>query len=129
MINNKTGVIQVDCKNQKIDLQAFGGVKYVWFDGVKELNNTDEISVIDSGNYHVYVTDNNNCKSSSSITIKKDISKPKVSISNNTGGNQIDCINQSISLTATGGSIYVWSDGYKNIGYNDHIIISDSGTI
>jgi len=128
VINNKTGVIQVDCKNQKIDLQAFGGVKYVWFDGVKELNNTDEISVIDSGNYHVYVTDNNNCKSSSSITIKKDISKPKVSISNNTGGNQIDCINQSISLTATGGSIYVWSDGYKNIGYNDHIIISDSGT-
>ena len=44
---------------------------------------------------------------SATITVKQ---TPDAGITNNTGVMQIDCTNQSISLTATGGDTYAWSN-------------------
>ena len=128
LIDNISRVTQLDCINQSINLTASGGVKYYWTDGTNKLNEKNEITIVDSGDYHVFAIDNNNCKSSSNITITKDLSKPIVSITNNTGVTQIDCLNSNISLTAAGGINYIWYDSGSIIGNTNQISISEAGT-
>ncbi len=88
----------------------------------------DALSVSDAGTYIVTVTGSNGCTDTESISITKDITAPTVGITNNTGVTQIDCINTSISLTATGGGTYSWSDGTSTVSSVAGLTISDDGT-
>jgi gliding motility-associated-like protein len=109
-ITNNTSVTQIDCTNPSISLTATGGVSYSWSDGVSTSLGANLLVNV-AGTYTVTATAANGCTDTEVLVITKDISAPTAGITNNTGVTQIDCTNPSISLTATGGASYSWSDG------------------
>jgi hypothetical protein len=125
-ITNNTGVTQIDCTNPSISLTATGGATYSWSDGVTTSLGAN-LLVNDAGSYMLTATAVNGCTDTEVLTITKDISVPTAGITNNTGVTQIDYTNPSISLTATGGASYSWSDGVTTtLGAN--LLVNDAGT-
>ena len=59
--------------------------------------------------YSVTVTDANSCSASANVTVTVN-PLPEVGITNNTGTAEITCSTTEISLLATGGTTYVWSN-------------------
>ncbi len=127
-ITNNTGTTEVNCINTSIGLTATGGGTYSWSDGTSTVGSVAGLSVTDAGNYTVMVTGSNGCTDTETISITKDITVPTAGITNNTGVTQIDCINTSISLTATGGGTYSWSDGTSTLSSVADLTVSDAGT-
>ena len=86
------------------------------------------IDVTQPGTYVVTVSAANGCQSSSSIVITQNIVVPNAGIANNTGAAELNCIHPSISVTATGGSSYAWSNGSGSVGSNASLSVTSPGT-
>ena len=110
-INNITGTTVLSCTTPTINVQATGGVSYQWNGG---LGNSASATIVNPGTYTVVVTGANGCTSSESITVTGNNIAPVASISNNTGTTVLTCNTTSISVTASGGVSYAWSNGLGN---------------
>jgi gliding motility-associated-like protein len=102
-ISNDTSI----CGNGKVQLQAFGGIKYQWSPS-SDLNNASVsnpiASLSASTKYHVTVTGSNGCTNKDSVTIN--VLPPFVfNVSNDTSV----CTNTNVQLLASGGVNYQWS--------------------
>ncbi len=93
------------CQGSAVTLTASLGSSYQWSDG----STSQSISVSQSGNYFVTVTNANNCSSSSAVTAVVVNTLPVVTIS--ASGPTTFCQGSNVTLTATSGSSYLWSDG------------------
>ncbi len=103
--NNNNAV----CLANSITLTAAGGGTYLWSAG---LGTTSSISVTPASTttYTVTVTAaNSTCTSSSQITITVN-PNPTPTITSSNGSNPV-CAGTAVSMTASGGVSYVWSNG------------------
>jgi hypothetical protein len=124
-IANNTGTAVLNCNTTSISLTASGGTSYSWNNN---MGTNATISVTQPGTYLVTVSAANGCQSSSSIVITQNIAVPTSGITNNTGSAELNCTYGSISLTATGGSSYAWSNGSGSVGSNAQLTVTSPGT-
>lgn len=110
-ITNLTGTTVLTCETTEINVVATGtGIRYDWSGGENTdiANNTFDAI----GTYYVTVTGANGCTNVAPIAITENVTPPMVSITNQSGFNEINCNASSVSVTATGNGIsYVWSNG------------------
>lgn len=107
-ISNETGTTVIDCNHPQIHVVMTGQeANYLWNDGYT----TSDRTFYSHGQYTVTATGANGCATSTSIIITEDLAKPTVSIRNNTGSLELNCMTTSISVTAYGGLLYAWNDG------------------
>jgi gliding motility-associated-like protein len=103
------GTNKTICTGSSVQLQATGGVSYVWSPGTG-LSCTSCSNPIASPTvtvtYKVIGTGSNGCVDSAFVTVKVN-ALPTVSA----GSNVSICTSNSTTLTASGASIYVWSPG------------------
>jgi predicted transcriptional regulator len=92
------------CTNASTTLTASGGTTYLWSNGATSTSIT--VSPTATTTYNVTVTDGNGCQASTSVTVTVN-PLPTPSI---TGDTEI-CTGASTTLTASGGTAYVWSNG------------------
>ena len=93
------------CYGQSVTLTATGGISYVWSNDSTEAEITLIPDITDT--YFVTVTNGFGCTATASITITVN-PLPNVAIETNPENGQI-CVGENITLTATGGAIYLWS--------------------
>ena len=122
-INNLSGTTVLTCSNPIINVQATGGVSYIWTGGSSL--NTAATSFTQPGQYTVNMIDPNGCPVSQTITLTQNVVLPPVQITNNSGSTTIDCNNATINLTASGGGQYAWNNG---LGTVTNVSISTGGT-
>ncbi|HEU4719287.1 MAG TPA: T9SS type A sorting domain-containing protein [Bacteroidia bacterium] len=94
------------CTGDSVVLTANSSSSYMWSDN----STTQSITVYNSGNYSVMVTDANGCQSASStpITVSSSPSpQPTITI----GGNTSLCQGQTVMLTSSTADSYLWSNG------------------
>jgi gliding motility-associated-like protein len=100
---NVTGAI---CSGSSITLTASGATSYLWSNGATTASIT--VSPTSNTTYSVVGT-TNGCTGNAaySVTVK---ANPTVTVNSNATGNTI-CSGNSITLTASGASTYLWSNG------------------
>jgi hypothetical protein len=103
------------CAGNSTALTATGGGTYAWSNGAIATS----ISIITAGTYTVTVTNAAGCTNTATKTVTVDAS-PIASISAPTSL----CAGSSATLTASGGSSYVWSNGSAGSSVN----VSSAGT-
>ncbi len=75
------------------------------------------------------VTGANGCFDTDFVVITQDVTLPIPAITNNTGVTELTCSVTEISLTASGGDAYSWSDGTTVVGTDvADLLVSDPGT-
>ena len=111
-ISSITGTTELNCANTTINLTATGGVSYVWSNG---LGNNANAVVTNPGTYSVTVTASNGCTATTDILITENFALPNAGINNNSNTTVLTCTQPSISLTATGGTTFSWSNGLGNV--------------
>ena len=121
-ITNNTGVNELSCTTTSINVTASGGLTYVWDNG---LGNAATATIVAAGTYTVTGTAANGCTNTAQIVITASSSLPTIAITNNAGTTELTCTTTSISVTATGGTSYVWSNG---LGNNANATITAAGT-
>ncbi len=91
------------CKGQTLMLQPGSFTSYIWQDG----STAPSFTAATAGNYSVTVTDQNNCKASSSILIKSIVAPPAdfLPASKNL------CTGNQLQLSVPGFKTYQWSNG------------------
>lgn len=105
------------CSGQSVTFTASGGGNYQWSNG----STNASITVNTAGNYTVTVS--NTCGSSTeSVSVVVSGSAPVVAISPNT--NLAICNGQSLQLSASGATAYVWSTGETT----NSITVQNGGT-
>ena len=92
------------CPNDSTVLTAVGGVSWNWSCGV-----VTQAARVPAGNYQVTITGANGCKATSANKIITNYNVSPISVS--PSGSVTILQNDSIQLTASGGSSYVWSNG------------------
>jgi len=99
------GQDQTTCGGSVI-LNGSGATSYTWDNGV-----TDGVSFTPASTqtYTVTGTDGNGCQNTDQVTVTVG-----ANLSVNAGQNQSVCQGQSVTLTATGASGYVWDNGVTN---------------
>ena len=102
------------CQGQSTSLSASGSGNYAWDNGAS----TSFITVNTPGNYTVTVTLPNGCSSSATVNVSVGTTPTPVIL-----GNTTLCQGQSTTLTANGGSSYVWDNGNTS----NSITVSQSG--
>lgn len=103
-ISPSSGVLT--CSTTSISLTASGGGTYLWNNGSTSPN----IIATTAGTYTVTVTSSvNGCTASKSVTITGDSNIPLANITPNNG--TLTCSQPNISVTASGGNNYLWSNG------------------
>ncbi len=109
---------QAICNGNTTTLTAGGGTSYAWSTG--SINPTINVTPTATTTYTVTVTNINNCTASAigSVTVNNN---PVASI--NTTADTI-CNGNSSTLTASGGTAYVWSDASTNAA----LTVSPAGT-
>ena len=120
-ITNNTGSTLLTCTTTAISVTATGGASYSWSNS---LGTSANANIIVAGTYTVTVTGANGCTATSSITTTQNITAPTAGITNNTGSTTLNCLRTSISVTATGGSTYLWS---SSLGASASASISAAG--
>ncbi|MEO5644841.1 MAG: CUB domain-containing protein [Bacteroidia bacterium] len=106
------------CQGGNVILTASGGSSYLWSNGAT----TSSINVIASGNYSVTAySANGNCTDNSSTTTVTVYPPPTPAIT--ASGPATFCQGGSVTLTASGGSSYLWSDGSTTTS----IVVTQSG--
>ena len=120
-ITNNTGSTVLNCTTSSISLTATGGVSYLWSNGAT----TPTITVTAPATYTVTVTGSDGCTATASIVITENTTPPNAGITNNTGTTVLGCATTSISLTATGGGTYQWTN---NLGTNATVTVTQPGT-
>jgi hypothetical protein len=94
------------CAGGSVTLTASAGSSYVWSNGAT----TESIAVTASGSYSVTISNANGCSASSaatSVTVNATPATPTITAS----GPTTFCAGGSVTLTASAGSSYVWSNG------------------
>ncbi len=104
------------CAGQSTMLTATGGLTYVWDNGVT--GNSITVSPSATHSYVVTVTNALGCTSSLSTTVSVN-ALPQIIFN----GNTTICSGSTATVTAAGGSSYVWSTG----GHNASISVSNEG--
>ena len=93
---------------ESITLVASGGDSYLWDNG----ETTASISVLPSSTTTYSVTvSKNGCEATDQIEVKVNTSSFPVVDSVNAGEDQTICLGEEVTLTADGGSSYLWSTG------------------
>ncbi|MBK8670922.1 MAG: hypothetical protein IPN89_16330 [Saprospiraceae bacterium] len=94
----------VICNGESTTLTASGGTTYVWSNG--STTSAITVSPASTTTYNVTVTDANGCQASTSVTVTVNpLPTPAIT------GNTVICNGESTTLTASGGTTYVWSNG------------------
>ena len=94
------------CEGETTTLTANGGVSYLWSDA----STSNSTTVSQSGIYTVTATNTQGCSAPASVTVTVN-PLPNVAIS----GNDSFCQGDSLTLTATGASTYVWSNATSSV--------------
>ena len=89
------------CQGKTATLIATGGDTYSWSNGT--INDTIVVNPAVPNTYTVTVTDNNECSATDDVIVN--ISTPTA----NAGPDITVCSSQSVTLTATGGTLYSWN--------------------
>ncbi|MBL0101364.1 MAG: hypothetical protein IPP49_16100 [Saprospiraceae bacterium] len=98
-----TGNIVI-CHRRGTTLTTSGGTTYVWSNGAT--TSVITVSPASTTTYNVTVTDANGCQASTSVTVTVNpLPTPAIT------GNTVICNGASTTLTASGGTTYVWSNG------------------
>ncbi len=90
------------CRGDSTNLAASGGATYLW--STTEVNQIITVAPTSNTNYSVTVTDGNGCLDTVAVSVTVNI-PPTGAIAGNLG----ICAGQSTTLTASGGTSYVWS--------------------
>ncbi|MBK9734403.1 MAG: DUF11 domain-containing protein [Saprospiraceae bacterium] len=90
------------CRNSSTTLTASGGVSYIWSNSATTAAIT--VTPLATTTYTVTATDINGCSASASRTVTVN-TLPAVAIT----GQNVICLGGSTSLTASGGTTYLWS--------------------
>ena len=93
------------CPGDSVILTASTGANYLWSSG----QNTPSITVSTPGVFTVTLLDANGCVGTSPAVSVTQLAPPNALIT--PGGNVGVCPNDSVELTASGGSSYLWSTG------------------
>ncbi len=93
------------CAGGSVTLTASSGSSYLWSNGAT----TQSISANTSGSYSVAVTNANGCSATSAATTVNVNASPTASITPPGGGSF--CEGGGLTLTASSGSSYLWSNG------------------
>jgi uncharacterized repeat protein (TIGR01451 family) len=110
------------CTGTSTNLTATGGITYVW--NTTATTATINVSPISTTTYTVTATDSNGCTNTANSTVTVQ-PLPTVNI---TGENNI-CINESTTLTATGGATYVWSNGSTSASITVSPLVTTTYTV
>ena len=122
-INNSSATTVLNCTTLSINLTAStNGASFAWDNG---LGSSAAININAPGTYILTATGANGCAKDSGIVISQDIAAPLAGVVNNTATTFLSCTTPSISITATGGTSYLWNN---NLGTNPNQIIIDPGT-
>ena len=122
-ISNDNG-LDLSCSIPSTTLTASGGGNYLWSTGAT----SSTITVTTAGTFSVTVTAANGCTSTASVITTLNNTPPTAAIVNNTGTTILTCATTAISVTATGGGTYSWSDGASVVGTNANLSITSTGT-
>ena len=126
-LTNNSNTTVLNCNTTSISLSASGSlvsgtVSYLWNNG---LGSSSNAIVTAPGNDTVTVIGSNGCSIKTGVAITKDITLPTAGITNNYATNMLTCDTKSISVTATGGVNYQWSNGF---GASSTVLLSPAGT-
>ena len=115
-----TGGSTTFCAGGSVTLTSSTGTSYLWSTG----ETTPSITVTTAGSYTVKVTDGNGCQSASSaataVTVNPLPAKPTIT----TSGSTTFCYGQTVTLTSSAGTSYLWSTGETT----QSITVSTSGS-
>jgi hypothetical protein len=92
------------CGGDTVMLTAVASPNYLWNTG----DTTQSIAVTTSGSYWVSVANASNCSAISPVTAVNVLPAPAAAIT--AGGPVTLCMGDTVTLTASGGSTYTWSD-------------------
>jgi hypothetical protein len=107
-----TSANDLDCTNTSTVLTATGGGTYDFGTG---FGATATMTVNAASTYMVTVQGANGCTATASVMVSQDITTPTAGL---TSANNIDCINTSTVLTATGGGMYDFGFGFTPTATN-----------
>ncbi|MBK9320570.1 MAG: T9SS type A sorting domain-containing protein [Bacteroidetes bacterium] len=93
------------CAGGSVVLTASSGTAYLWSNGAT----TNAITASTAGNYTVRVTQSNGCSATSAVTAVTIGSAPTPTIS--ASGPTTLCTGGNVTLTASTGTAYLWSNG------------------
>ncbi|MEY4595983.1 MAG: hypothetical protein RLZZ506_398, partial [Bacteroidota bacterium] len=125
-ITNNSNSTELTCSLPSISLTGTGGGSYSWSNGTAIIGGTASQNITTPGNYVLTVTNAAGCSATSNITITQNISTPTAAISST--ASVLNCSTTSITLTASGGGTYSWSNGTSVVGTNATLIVSNPGT-
>lgn len=108
---NQTGTTVLTCDVTSIQVTATGAAsEYHWSAGNTPDAATNTFTQI--GTYYVTAVGSNGCTNTKPFSITENIVPPTVSITNESGYNEINCNFTLVNVTANGsGESYIWSDG------------------
>jgi hypothetical protein len=128
VITNNANTTVLTCTQTSIALLASGGTSYSWSNGTNTVASTAAFSPSLPGTYTVTATAANGCLDTEQIIITQNTTAPTAAVTNNTNASQLTCALTSISLTATGGGTYSWSNGTTVVGTNANLNVTAPGT-
>src|SRR5690606_26378910 len=124
-IANNNG-LDLNCSNPSTTLSASGGISYSWSNGSAVVGTSAALEVTEAGTYTVTVTGENGCTATASETVTLDDILPSASITEN--GLELSCNITSLTLTASGGVSYSWSNESMVIGTSATLEVTEAGT-
>ncbi len=108
------------CTGGNTTLTASGGNNYAWTDGGGNNIGNNATVTVTQGTYTVVVTDANGCTDSEAVTVTESTSLAVV-----IDGDLSYCPGENTTLTANGGTTFVWTDGGgNNIGNNASVTVT-----
>lgn len=127
-ITNNSNTTILTCTQTTISLTGTGGTSYAWSNGTGSVGSTAAFNPSSPGTYTLTATGANGCIDTEQIIITQNITAPTALVSNNTGATELTCSLTSISLTASGGDTYSWSNGTAVVGTTANLTITTPGT-
>ncbi len=116
------------CAQTSLTLTATGGTSYTFAGpGIVSQSTSGSASINASGTYSVTVTDANGCSMTNTTTISQNTTAPPASVSSVV--NVLDCNTTVITLRASGGGTYLWSNGQTTATRNVNIANTYSVTV
>ena len=117
----------LSCTTTSVTLTATGGGTYSWSNGTAIVGTSAALVVTSAGTYTVTVTGTNGCTATASSTITQNTSLPTAGITL-PFTTILTCTTPTISLTATGGGTYSWSNGTAVVGTSATLSVNSPGT-
>lgn len=116
------GPDQFVCFGETATVTATGGATYQWING--GTNASFSYVVSSTNTFTVLVSDANGCSDYASVTVNK-LDLPVASVSSD----ETICLGETITLSASGGSSYLWSNGGNTASINVTPNVSTSYTV